>query len=304
MKLYYHTGKNFGDAINPMIFNHYLGEYLNDDTTEVILGIGSILGLFKKPENCKKVYVFSSGYAKGAESTYGKVPQIDKDYEIICLRGEGTAKAINVSAEYGLADGALLLPLVRPLERKKLKTFKFSFMPHSGTLNVYEGWQKLCNSIGVHLIDPRKDPELVLADLMDTEVLIAEAMHGAIIADAYRIPWIPVKTISTINEFKWADYCNSVELPYQPFRTKALYSGQFIQQVFTNKFPKLSFLRGLASVVYGAYQVAVVKPSVKKQFKTILKQKPILTTDKVFKKRQSQLVEKMAILKSRIKTES
>lgn len=300
MKLYYHSGKNFGDAINPAVFEHFLGDVFDDDSTEVIVGIGSILGLFKKPENCKKVYVFSSGYAKGAPSTYGLPVKIDNDFDIICVRGKGTAKAMGISSDLAVADGALLLPIAWPLAVPSKKKYSYSFMPHSGTLDVFEDWQKILSPLGIYVIDPRKDPEIVMAELMDSEVLIAEAMHGGIIADSYRIPWIPVKTIVTINENKWADYCESVELDYNPTRTDTLYSISFLKIVFANKLRQLKFLSGIAANVYYTYQSVVKVPRLKKQFEKIKNITPILSNDEVFLDLQNQLLEKMAELKVKI----
>jgi succinoglycan biosynthesis protein ExoV len=39
-------------------------------------------------------------------------------------------------------------------------------------------------------------------------------MHGAIIADSVRVPWVPVK-FHVHEPFKWSDWCESVELRYQ-----------------------------------------------------------------------------------------
>jgi succinoglycan biosynthesis protein ExoV len=56
----------------------------------------------------------------------------------------------------------------------------------------------------------------VLESLRRTGVLLTEAMHGAIVADALRIPWIAVRTRSAIKTFKWEDWCRSMDLEYQP----------------------------------------------------------------------------------------
>jgi succinoglycan biosynthesis protein ExoV len=49
-------------------------------------------------------------------------------------------------------------------------------------------------------------------------------MHGAIVADALRIPWIPVCTREGINSFKWEDWCASVSLDYRPYHLPAIWA--------------------------------------------------------------------------------
>ena len=46
--------------------------------------------------------------------------------------------------------------------------------------------------------------------------MITEALHGAIVADALRVPWMPVSSYHTILPFKWEDWCRSVGLAYAP----------------------------------------------------------------------------------------
>ena len=41
-------------------------------------------------------------------------------------------------------------------------------------------------------------------------------MHAAIIADTFRVKWLPVTTSSTINHFKWLDWTSSMNVPYKP----------------------------------------------------------------------------------------
>lgn len=299
MKLYYHKGKNFGDAINPIIFNHYLGDYLNNDDSEIILGIGSILGLFNKPKNCKKVYVFSSGYAGGDESTYGKTPKLDESYDIICVRGNKTAQALNISESYAITDGALLLPLIKPLPQKN-KAIEFGYMPHVGSLNVYDKWAELLKYLNIKLIDPRQTPNQIIDELSQTKTLLTEAMHGAIIADAYQIPWVAVKTIKTINQFKWEDYLQTVKQTYTPKNIPTLYSYSFLKNLFKSKLKMLSFLSPIFAKLYYIYQNIWVIPKVKRLFNQLKSENTQCCSPQVLEEKQHLLFEKMNLLKQKI----
>src|SRR5439155_10040399 len=45
-----------------------------------------------------------------------------------------------------------------------------------------------------------------------------ESLHGAIVADALRVPWVPLRIRRNphTSPFKWEDWCSSMELPYGP----------------------------------------------------------------------------------------
>ena len=53
---------------------------------------------------------------------------------------------------------------------------------------------------------------------------MTEALHGAIVADALRVPWIAVKLFDHIIEFKWRDWCRSLGLNYSPLLLTRLLS--------------------------------------------------------------------------------
>jgi succinoglycan biosynthesis protein ExoV len=103
------------------------------------------------------------------------------------------------------------------------RRFSFSFMPHYR--NASETWRRACERIGFGYIDPRSPLQDVLNAVQATEVLLAEAMHGAIIADTLRVPWIPIRSRDKILRLKWEDWCASMELGYEPKRTVELREG-------------------------------------------------------------------------------
>lgn len=210
MKLYYHQFRNgirnFGDDLNPWLWPQLLPGIFDDDDHSIFVGIGTILNDITLPKTTYKV-VFGSGVG------YGQLPAIHSSHwSIYCVRGPLTAQALGLSPDLALTDPAVLVRLIGlPIENK---IYQLSFMPH--VLSVYD-WdlKSLCEEIGFHFIDPRSDIETVLHDIQSSKLILCEALHGAIVADALRIPWIPVKAYNIL-EFKWQDWCQSIGLNYKP----------------------------------------------------------------------------------------
>ncbi|HLP10804.1 MAG TPA: polysaccharide pyruvyl transferase family protein [Flavobacteriales bacterium] len=295
MVLKYHKGRNFGDALNPLIFNHYLPDFFDQDKSTGFYGIGSILGFVDQHET-KKI-IFSSGFAHGNVSTYGQKPIIDETYDVICVRGPLTAKLLELSPKVAVSDGALLLnEMVKPLREKK---YFCSFIPHVGSLSFYSEWQSLLESLNIHFIDPSNEPESVIHDIQASQFVIAEAMHGAIVADALRVPWIPVKLYKTINDFKWKDYLQSVELPYSPTIIKGIYKKEALRNMFDQK---LKITRGVINKgfagSYKLYQDLTVKKKLYQSFKRIVsEQNTFLSADAIMQARVGELKGKIEEVK-------
>lgn len=295
MKLCYHKGNNFGDALNPLIFKKLLPDFFNDETDEVFLGIGSILGLQKPQKETEKCIVFSSGFGSNDASTYGSLPAKEqlKKYDFRCVRGPLTANLLGLPRVKSICDGAILIPEVYQPNFKE-KKFAYSYMPHVGSLKYYSGWKDLMQALGVNFIDPTHDVETVLEEINCTEILLTEAMHGAIVADTLRVPWIPIKTKKTINDFKWQDFCLSLNLEYQPHTLKTLYDFDFLKKIVQNKSGgKISFVDNLLTKTYLSYQDIYLEKEVIKNIKVIKSKKPMLSDYIVLKSKQDQLLESL-----------
>ncbi|MBL7856248.1 MAG: hypothetical protein JNM57_01060 [Cyclobacteriaceae bacterium] len=238
MRLRYFESKNFGDALNPYIFSALLPGFFNDDPEIDFFGIGSILG-FDMVSKAKRKVVFSSGFA------YGTKPQVDESYDIYCVRGPLTAQSLSLSPELGIIDGAVLLRKL-PMKSPK-KEFQYSFMPHWESELKYD-WKSLCEKSGIHYISPLQDYLLTINEIQKTNVMLAEAMHAAIVADALRVPWIPIKAYTGINDFKWKDWTVSVDMHYQPEKLPSLFQDTaFVRDLCGKKISK-----HIPSSFYGA----------------------------------------------------
>jgi len=83
----------------------------------------------------------------------------------------------------------------------------------------------------VHRVMERLKPELVeeiLREIQQSELLIAEAMHGAIVADALRVPWVPARVYGNFMEFKWRDWTQSIQMPLEVAEIPPLFGGRLM----------------------------------------------------------------------------
>jgi succinoglycan biosynthesis protein ExoV len=77
-------------------------------------------------------------------------------------------------------------------------------------------WETVCEPAGLTYLDPRGEAMSVIRAIAQSEFIVAESMHGAILADAFRVPWVAVSTSPSINSFKWSDWAGTVGVEYQP----------------------------------------------------------------------------------------
>ncbi|MGG6263568.1 polysaccharide pyruvyl transferase family protein [Leptolyngbya sp. AN03gr2] len=272
MKLYYFDGKsrehqigNFGDDLNPWLWDRLLPDVLdrNDDT--LFVGIGTLLNerLHRRFPNAFKV-VFGSGVG------YGESPIVDSSWKIYFVRGLLSAKALEIDSTFALTDPAILVRnFYTPSEQK---TFSWSYMPHYHEA-IFNGaiWQEICESLGIRYISPTAPIEQILSDIDRSEVLLTEAMHGAIVADAIRVPWVAVKTKKDILDFKWHDWLSTVSLSYSPFTI----------QRFASRPGKEGVLR-YCDYQLIRMQMAYLKQAAKPQLSSVSKQNEL--TEKVMLK--------------------
>jgi len=87
----------------------------------------------------------------------------------------------------------------------KVKTRRVSFMPHWGSLGRGQ-WQLACELAGIHFVDPQWPVEEVVDAIESSDMVIAEAMHFAIVSDALRVPWVPVLPFHRSHWMKWHDW--------------------------------------------------------------------------------------------------
>lgn len=97
-------------------------------------------------------------------------------------------------------------------------------------------------------ISSRWSVDRVLGLMQQCDVILAEAMHGAIVADALRIPWIPISCSRIILEFKWQDWLSSLNLSYEAHPVTPLISVEWASAATQGSWLKRGVKRALSSI--------------------------------------------------------
>ncbi|UZD55661.1 polysaccharide pyruvyl transferase family protein [Caldimonas aquatica] len=209
MKLYYYrcSQPNFGDELNAWMWPRLLPDMFDDREDEIFLGIGSIL-FPSFPARSRKI-VFGAGYGG-----YTAAPKLDANWTVYFVRGHHTARALGLPEAKAVGDAAILLrSCLGPAAANK--RYQASFIPHWESARD-GSWDAVCQVAGIHYIDPRRPVDDVLEQIRASEVVVAEAMHGAIVSDALRVPWVPARPVQGDHRMKWFDWASALEIDLRP----------------------------------------------------------------------------------------
>ncbi|MBB5533981.1 polysaccharide pyruvyl transferase family protein [Rhizobium giardinii] len=200
---------NFGDDLNLWLWDFLIPGFRDVHRETLLVGVGTVLNRVLLPEGRHKL-VLGSGFG------YGTLPDMSdsREWDIRCVRGPLTAQKVGVDPKLGIVDPAVMVAEM-PEFKNLPKKHKKSFVPHweSAAAGI---WPIICGTVGLHYIDPRGDAKEVIREIAQSELIIAESMHGAILADAFRVPWVAVTTSNSINSFKWNDWAQTVDVTYRP----------------------------------------------------------------------------------------
>jgi succinoglycan biosynthesis protein ExoV len=202
---------NFGDDLNELIWPRVVPDDVLAAPDTVLVGIGSLLdqARFRDVVTAgKRVFVLGSGAA------YGQLPADHARWTYCAVRGPLTANVID-RPEAAVTDSAALLARLPDLVPRAARPDEILFMPHHRTL-VNSRWQAAAEQAGMTFVDPQWTPDRILACYGRAKLVVTEAMHGAIVADTLRIPWVPVMISPEVSIFKWRDWASSVEVAYRP----------------------------------------------------------------------------------------
>jgi succinoglycan biosynthesis protein ExoV len=222
MKIEYfqHQQGNFGDELNPYLWNKLFPNLIKQTDDLHFYGIGTILD--QRISQQGKAIIFGSGIRK-LEFSFNNYRNLD----IRFVRGPISANILSKFDAKYIADPAYFLPIAypsKPLEKK----YKVSFMPHYASMKIFPNLEQICRKYEINFISPFAPIEEVTEAIGSSSYVYAEAMHGAITADALRIPWRRVMLASylhetsIVSELKWNDWMQSVGVKNIPLKIELL----------------------------------------------------------------------------------
>ncbi len=205
---YYYLQPNFGDSLNTWLWERLLPGRWDPDDGVLFSGIGTLI--HRVMPRARRWIVFTSGAGYGpAPADFG-----GKGWEVVAVRGPLTAQVLRLPPRASVSDGALLLAGLEEFAPPESGSGVI-FVPHHQAKPDGD-WAEACLRAGVELVNPLDDSRRVIERIRGARLVLADAMHAAIVADAFRVPWVPLVSSPRISAFKWLDWTLSMEVPYEP----------------------------------------------------------------------------------------
>lgn len=215
--LYCHMEKgNFGDDINEWFWDRLAPGLIDNKGDDTLFGIGTILQSYYSDRLNVADRKFVLGAGAGSK---GPLPVLDSSWKIYGVRGPLTATYFELSNDMVVGDPAIMIGRMADLLSTGSRS-GVGFMPHVWTTEAWD-WRPICDRLGIEFVDPTADSRETIKKISSLEKLLTEAMHGAIVADAVRTPWVAVVLSPRFEPSKWCDWAGSLgidlhfrQLPY------------------------------------------------------------------------------------------
>lgn len=204
MELFYFKGRhpNVGDDFNGNLWPLVWPGLAEERRWNYLIGIGTIIDDRLDALPGRKLVAGSGVRPMGRAASR-------ETLDFAWVRGRLSAAELQLSVELALGDPGFLAPRFFPLPRAP-KPGRIGLIPHYHT-EVRTHLFRYLGTEGIDIISPRIAPAAFFARLLACEAVFCEAMHGAIFAQAYGVPWARVRLHShvsegpTVSTFKWED---------------------------------------------------------------------------------------------------
>lgn len=233
---------NFGDDLNPWLWDKVFNITSNNDKVK-FFGIGSILSLDNESIRSMDADITKIVFGTGFRPSKTFAPlKLDRTWDIRFLRGPLSTNAFGSIHNFKyISDAAYAINTLAWTEDELMKSnkkYEFSIMPYYQSVK-YVDWESFCRKNDINYISPcsEKGVEHTLREIAASKFLITEAMHGAILADALRVPWhrFVMSTIQSeglmVSEFKWMDWVYSVKMGYPTATLIPMYQKRIFDKI-------------------------------------------------------------------------
>ena len=220
MKVFFHKVQsgNVGDDVNAELWHRLIPDLDTLATADWLIGIGTILDERINTLPGRKV-VMGSGIRPNSSARF------EGDVRIAAVRGLLSAERLRLAPDVAACDPGFLIGQLWPAPASEQD--RIGLIPH-----VYsEQWSEISKAgldAGLDVITPTLPIASFLQRLRRCKRVYCESMHGAIFADALRIPWARVRLTSHyfegagVSEFKWQDAFSVVGASHAPINRLTL----------------------------------------------------------------------------------
>lgn len=228
---------NFGDAIAPLLLEHFLSEHFKIKVEWDTISHSSIASIGSILEHIPPLwdgYILGSGKLK--ENT--QLHNMSKA-KVLALRGPLSARAFKGS--HALGDPGLLAnELVGPQEKK----WDLGIVPHWKDKELADRFTSIIKPPHtVLVINPKDEPLSVLRAIGSCRRIVTSSLHGMIVSDAFGGIPRRVEMCAALDkeggDFKFRDYSASIKTPFEV--------GKMME-------PRRFLVDDAKFSIYGAYQ--------------------------------------------------
>lgn len=204
---YWSAERNFGDELSSAVVEWVSGyptKLVETDYANKLVAVGSILERARNGD-----IIWGSGvhptqhdlfWQKPVRKWYRKTQERETDIEVWAIRGPLSRDALlyrGVECPERFGDPGVLTALVYPKSRDPNK--KWGLIPHFRDKDVLDG-----NDI--HVINVHDKWVNVVDQIIQCECIISSSLHGIVVAEAYGVPAIWLRTLSGEGFIKYMDY--------------------------------------------------------------------------------------------------
>ena len=255
MKLHYFKAPNgnFGDDLNEWLWSHLLPKWRESSPDIILVGVGSILNEKQlRPFRNDRILILGAGVGYGGGPPKQPLP---KNWDFRAVRGPLSASILGLPSTLAILDPAMMVPELPEFRADQIIPGSCPiFVPHHTSVHRHN-WKAACAEAGLEYVSPELDSSYVIKKIAGARIVLAEAMHAAIVADSFRVPWIPVKIGERFNYFKWHDWAGSLNIlpkipPFFPILNElgaalSLSRGRRMQERIRSVVERPILVRGL-----------------------------------------------------------